>query len=154
MRHPFLRACGLCCLVALAAAVARAQATEAGADLQSTYAEQLLVVVNDYRDGLGLSPLRPAPALQRIATPHSLAMAAAQRASHGSFKERFERAGSEICVENIAAGAARPEQLLAAWRRSPEHDRNLLEPRVRWVGIATVQGYTTLFACSSDGSGR
>jgi uncharacterized protein YkwD len=117
-----------------------------------SYAERVLAVVNDYRERQGLMPLQPSAALERIALPHSLAMAAAGRASHGSFNERFERSGSELCVENIAAGRGRPEQVVAGWRGSPEHDRNLLEPRVRWVGVASVEGYTTLFACTSDGA--
>ena len=123
-----------------------------GARAQTSYAERVLAVVNDYRASHGLPLLRLSVALHRIAEPHSTAMAAAGRASHGSFNERFDRAGSDLCVENIAAGGIKPEPLLTAWRRSPEHDRNLLEPRVRWVGIATVRGYTNLFACSSDSS--
>lgn len=119
---------------------------------EPSYAERVLVLVNGYREGQGLAPLQAAPALERIALPHSLAMAAAGRVSHGSFNERFERSGSDLCVENIAAGHARPEQVLAGWRNSPAHDRNLLEPRVRWVGVINVEGYTTFFACASDGA--
>lgn len=150
--HRLLRTFGPPCLAGLLATAACAlPARAADAGPPSSYGDRLLAAVNDYRGSRGLQPLRPAAALQRIAAPHSQSMARSRQISHTGFKGRFELADSDLCVENIAAGAFEPQEMLAAWRDSPAHDRNLLEPRVRWVGIATVQGYTTLFACESEG---
>jgi uncharacterized protein YkwD len=116
------------------------------------YATRVLNAVNDYRVQEGRVLLRPSVALERIAEGHSREMADRRRPTHGGFSVRFRRADSDLCVENIAAGFAVPEQAVEGWRMSPSHDRNLLEARVRWVGIVSIDGYTTLFACESDGA--
>jgi uncharacterized protein YkwD len=36
---------------------------------------------------------------------------------------------------------------LEGWRHSPEHHRNLLEPKVSRMGIAADARYVTFFAC-------
>jgi len=112
---------------------------------------RLLLVINQYRRQNGLVPLEPAPELELLALQHSNAMATLRRASHAGFTSRFERADSDLCVENVAAGFATAEAAVAGWRVSPPHDRNLLEPRLRRVGIASVDRYITVFACDTAG---
>jgi uncharacterized protein YkwD len=41
-----------------------------------------------------------------------------------------------------------PEAQLAGWQASPGHHRNLLEPKVARMGIATERSFVTFFACS------
>jgi len=108
---------------------------------------RLLVLVNQYRERNGLQPLRVADDLAALAAQHSAAMSARGRASHDGFMDRFDRAGSRICVENVAVNFPHAEALLDGWRGSAEHHRNLLEPQVTRVGLASSKKYVTFFAC-------
>ncbi len=115
------------------------------------FARQVLDVVNQYRAQQGLPTLQPDATLETIAAEHSRDMAGLGRLSHAGFSDRFERARSVLCVENLAANFARPENLVEGWRNSPSHHKNLLEPRVRQVGLASVNGFVTLFSCAPGG---
>ena len=113
---------------------------------------QLLLAVNDYRQQQGLTALQPDAALSALAQDHSALMAAQRQLSHAGFNSRFERSGRRLCVENLAFNHRQAASLLAAWQRSPEHHANLLQPQVQRVGIALVDGYLTLLACTPSGS--
>ena len=113
------------------------------------YAARVLQALNAYRAEKGLHPLQPAPALVTLAAGHSADMAARRRPSHDGFAQRFERTGAELCVENVAQGFRIPEQVLVGWQRVATHHRNVLEPRVRYVGLANEGLYVTLFACDT-----
>jgi uncharacterized protein YkwD len=113
------------------------------------YAERVMHAVNAYRVEKGLPALLPAPALAALAAQHSSDMAARRRPSHDGFAQRFERTGAELCVENVAHGFRMPEQVLAGWRTVATHHRNLLEPRVRYLGLANTGLYVTFFACDT-----
>jgi len=112
----------------------------------------LLAAVNDYRQQQGLAALQPDAALSALAQDHSALMAAQRQLSHAGFNSRFERSGRRLCVENLAFNHRQANTLLAAWQRSPEHHANLLQPQVQRVGIALVDGYLTLLACTPPGS--
>lgn len=107
----------------------------------------VLSAVNQLRRAEGLEELQPAPELQSIAQAHSDDMAAQRRLSHDGFQARFDRSGSLLCVENVAAGTTRAATLVGAWSRAPAHRRNLYEPRVRRAAIAVSGAYVTFFAC-------
>lgn len=113
------------------------------------YAARVLYAVNTYRVEKGLPALLPSPALLALAAEHSSGMAARKRPSHDGFAQRFERTGAELCVENVAQGFRVPEQVLAGWRTVATHHRNLLEPRVRYLGLANTGLYVTFFACDA-----
>ena len=95
----------------------------------------------------GLAPLAAAEDLDRIADEHSGAMADVKRLSHEGFRSRLQRTRSSLCVENVAWNYRTPEALLDGWRASPAHHRNLLEPDVTRMGLATATRYVTFFAC-------
>jgi uncharacterized protein YkwD len=107
----------------------------------------ILRLVNDYRDRHGLPPLHAEPVLQDIAERHSRDMALRGRLTHDGFRRRFDRAPGRICVENVGTGHVRVEQLLEGWRGAEAHRRNLLEPRIRRVGLGNSGRYVTFFAC-------
>ena len=111
------------------------------------YADRVLSSLNDYRASQGLAPLRADSRLSQLAAEHSVAMASQGKPSHDGFRARFVRAGGYVCVENVAAGFRVPEQVTMGWRGSPAHHRNLLEPRVRVVGVANQGSFVTYFAC-------
>ena len=113
----------------------------------SDYSQALLERINLYRLEHGLNPLRPDPALARLARNHCAEMFQRRKMHHRHFKERLAQAGSRVCVENVGWNFASPLQLFDGWRQSRGHNRNLLEDRVNRVGVAEVGRYVTYFAC-------
>jgi uncharacterized protein YkwD len=100
-------------------------------------------MISEYRASRGLPPVRVEPRLTRIAAVHSQRMAAADRLDHvlpgeGSFPQRIAAGGynAGMAAENIAAGQDRLVEAIAAWKASPAHNRNLLQPDVTEIGIA------------------
>ncbi|NRF70339.1 CAP domain-containing protein [Aquincola sp. S2] len=137
LRRPALAA--LLCVTTLSSA----QAPDASAD----YAVRVLAAVNAYRQTKGLPALQHSPALAVLAAEHSAAMARQRRPSHDGFALRFERSGSELCVENVAQGFRQPEQVVHGWRAVQTHHRNMLDPKVRSAGVASAGAFVTYFAC-------
>lgn len=123
---------------------ARAAGDEEGATL---YGRTLLEQINNYRHVNGLSTLRFDPRLIRLARTHSFEMFQQKRVSHRNFNERFERAGSNLCVENVGWNYSTPLKQFDAWRHSSGHDENMLKEGLSRAGIAEVGKYVTFFAC-------
>ena len=111
------------------------------------YAARVLASLNHYRASHGLPPLQVAPSLSTLAAEHSYGMSTKGRPSHDGFSQRFARAGGYLCVENVAHGFRVPEQVTLGWRASPAHQRNLLDHRVRYAGVANDGWFVTFFAC-------
>lgn len=125
-------------------AAAAAPSRDAG---QAALAEQVLAAVNQTRAQQALAAWRPDDALAAIASDHSHLMAQRTQLGHDGFEGRFRQVRSKLCVETLAAGFSDAEALVGAWRQSPTHLANLLEPRARRAGVASVDGYVTLLAC-------
>lgn len=103
-----------------------------------------------YRAERGLGPLVLDPGLVRAASYQAGANARAGRLSHeigGSFTARMSQAGlaRAYAAENLSAGSETFDQVLARWKASPEHDRNMLMPQLRRVGIARADAPDTRF---------
>lgn len=114
----------------------------------SNYVEGMLNAVNEYRKQLGLQTLEELNTLRKIAEEHAAYMFERRRISHDNFYDRFRQTNFRLCVENVASGSnPKIEAVLKAWIASPEHHRNLLEPRITRIGISYNQGYITYFAC-------
>jgi uncharacterized protein YkwD len=136
-------------LLALACACTPAWADAADpARLESGFARHLAQVINGYRQLQGLPGLEIAGELETLADEHSTAMATQRRLSHDGFHSRLGRTTSRLCVENVGWNYPTAETLLDGWRHSPEHLRNLLDPKVRRMGLAARARYVTFFACS------
>lgn len=129
---------------ALAAASGLAIAANATDD---RYAETLVELVNRYREQQGKPPLVVDRNLAALAREHSAAMAKAGRLNHDDFQSRFRRSGYAMCVENVGWNYPTPQAALVAWQRSPGHDRNLLDARVKHMGIGAASGYVTFIGC-------
>lgn len=147
-RHRALAAGLLAGCVTWLAGTASAQAADTSA-ADTALTEQVLSAVNRYREEQQLPALQPLPALASLAAEHSSDMAQQRRLSHTGFNGRFERARRTTCVENLAAGFTHAEPMIAGWRQSPDHHRNLLDARVQEVGVASVAGHVTWLACSA-----
>ncbi|WP_411838317.1 CAP domain-containing protein [Paracoccus sp. ME4] len=97
--------------------------------------------VNRLRAQAGAPALQAHPALARAAADQACAMAGRGRLSHaggGGVKARTRAAGygaSAIAAENIAAGQPDAGAALSSWAASGGHRANLLNPRLRHLGI-------------------
>jgi uncharacterized protein YkwD len=99
--------------------------------------------VSRYREAHGLSAVAPDPALQRIAQAQADAMAKQNLLSHelaGTLTQRFDAAhlAKATAVENVSAGYFSLDAVMNGWRKSPGHNANLLDPKMRKLGIATA----------------
>ena len=108
-------------------------------------AEKARDIINQYRKDKGLKPLKLNAELTEAAKAHSRDLAKWDRISHygsdGSNPwDRVKRAGynARVVAENVGTGQASFKEVLKAWKNSPGHNRNLLMPDVRNIGIAMV----------------
>ncbi len=124
-----------------------ATTTPARAQSMDGFSQHLADLINRYRERHGLPPLAAAQDLTTLAAEHSADMAAHRRLTHDGFEQRYDRTGSRICVENVGWNYPTAEALMDGWRQSPDHLRNLLEPKVSRMGVAGDARYVTFFAC-------
>lgn len=99
--------------------------------------------VSRYRAQHGLPPVTLDPSLIKAASLSAAANARAGRLSHdfgGPFNERMAQAGlsKTLAAENLSAGSNTFDQVLTRWKASPGHNRNMLIPQIRRVGVARV----------------
>lgn len=121
--------------------------------------QRLLALTNEARQQAHLPLLRTSEVLQQVARAHSANMAKQEKLDHildgknpfQRLKEagyRYRRAG-----ENVATGSPdfTPEQVFAAWMKSPTHRENILHPEYTEIGIGVARSasgdlyYTQVF---------
>ena len=100
-------------------------------------------MISIYRRNNGLATVSIDPELQREAAAQALAMAKADSMSHtvrGPLMTRLDGAHYQhaAAVENISAGYHTLAEAFSGWRQSPPHNANMLNPRMRRMGIATA----------------
>lgn len=145
----------LALLSALAAsaalAVSAAGATRSETSLGSLN-HQVLAAINTYRAENGLHTLTLATGLDRSASQHSFEMGADGYFAHtskngqafwkriqhyyGSAHASFWSVGENLLWASPGVDAQHAMQL---WIASPEHKRNLLDPRWRQIGVSAVR---------------
>ena len=115
-------------------------------------ADLALKLINDYRASNGLKPLRLDPKLTVAAKMHSRDLAKTDRISHygsdgSSPWDRVKRAGytAKIAAENVGTGQASLQEVFKGWEQSPGHNRNLLLPGAKDMGIALIADPKTEF---------
>jgi uncharacterized protein YkwD len=133
--------------VTIALMLLAANAAAAPANQSDPYATQLGKLINDYRARHDAPPLALDASLSELAHEHAARMAREKRLSHDGFQERFAKAGSPRCVENVGWNQRTPEAEFAGWRDSPTHARNLLDPGIVRMGIGIQDRYVAFFAC-------
>lgn len=105
--------------------------------------QQLIYLTNQERAKAGLPPLRENELLAQAALTHARAMAEGDFFAHENLvagtglADRVLTAGYRwmTVAENIFAGTEVPETALAGWLNSPGHRANILNPRVREIGV-------------------
>lgn len=106
-------------------------------------AEAARSMISLYRANHGLGPLAVDPALQRIAETQARAMAADGNISHdahATLRRRLDAAGfaKNKAVENVSAGYHTLAEAFSGWRDLPPHNRNMLAPGMKRMGLATA----------------
>ncbi|WP_164992571.1 CAP domain-containing protein [Streptomyces sp. L2] len=120
---------------------------------------QILQLVNKERAAAGLHPLTLNATLSKAAQAHSDEMARTGLYSHtgpngSSPGDRIQRAGYRwsMWAENIHHRQGSPEAIMADWMKSPGHRANILNPRLKEIGIgvdANGSYWTQDFGASS-----
>jgi len=136
-------------LAALALALALAPA--AGAATTSTLERNVLVDINALRARHHLAALRVSPQLGAAARAHSVQMAhdgyfAHESVDGSAFWKRVQGFYASTpwrfwsVGENLlwSSGTISAHRALAMWLASPEHKKNLLDPKWREIGISAV----------------
>jgi uncharacterized protein YkwD len=114
------------------------------------FSARLVEAMNAARKAQGLRPLRAVESIGRVAAAWSRRLSADDRLSHNpdlaaqverSFP-RWQRIDENVgAVENGSSQSATDGQQLAnAYLASPVHRANILDPNVRWVGVANAVG--------------
>ena len=106
--------------------------------------------LSSYREAHSLSAVTLDPALMALAQSQANAMARANHLSHeiaGSLDHRLDAAKHRkgYAVENVSAGYGTADAALAGWQRSPGHNANLLDGKMRRMGIAAADAPGTRF---------
>ncbi|MCJ2084080.1 CAP domain-containing protein [Methylobacterium sp. J-090] len=108
------------------------------------------VAISRYRAQHGLGPVAIDTSLIRAASYQAASNAKAGRLSHeigGTFNARMAEAGfgRAYAAENLSAGSNTFDEVLARWKASPEHNKNMLMPQLKRVGIARVDAPGTRY---------
>ncbi len=118
----------------------------------STEEKLLLDDANREREAAGIQPLKWDDALAAAARYHAQTMASQNLLLHQCLDEppvdqRAAQAGAKFSMiaENIAVGP-NPETIHNGWMHSAGHRKNILNPDITAVGVATVRTSGGLFA--------
>ncbi|MCJ2053059.1 CAP domain-containing protein [Methylobacterium sp. J-070] len=106
--------------------------------------------ISAYRVQHGLSPVVVDSTLVKAAAFQAGNNARHGQLSHeigGSFTSRMNSIGlaKSWAAENLSAGSETFEQVLLRWQASPEHNKNMLLPQIRRIGIARVDAPGTRY---------
>lgn len=94
-------------------------------------------LISAYRVSQGLSPVTVDPRLNEAAEHQARVVAAAGALSHGNFASRMDQYGIVgYAAENLSAGSSSVDGAVGRWKASPDHNRNLLMPQARKIGLA------------------
>lgn len=112
-----------------------------------TQEKEFLTRINNYRASKGLAPLKLSAKLGAAADYHSADMATNNYFSHTLFNgttwsqniKNFGYTYNTYRAENIAAGYQSASAVYSAWKASPGHRANMLDPNLKAIGIG--RGY-------------
>ena len=106
---------------------------------------EVITLVNEYREEVGIRALAEQSQLTQAARLHSLDMACNQFFSHlsktaGTLIDRVEVQNYQYSSvgENIAAGHVTPSEVVESWMSSPGHRENLMNPQFTQAGIGYI----------------
>ena len=113
-------------------------------------AAEAAALISAYRVSRGLSPVGVDTTLNRAAERQARVVAGAGQLTHGDFGGRMGEFGiMGYAAENLTAGRQTVSEAVNSWKASPAHDRNLLLPQARRIGLARADatgGYRRYWA--------
>jgi len=108
---------------------------------------KIIALTNDLRQQLGVTVLAESPILDQAAYDKVQDMLLNQYFAHTgpdsrSLVDWLKTAGYNYLVagENLAMGYSSPEEMTAAWEKSPTHYANLIDPDFSEIGVGLVSG--------------
>ncbi|WP_425262329.1 CAP domain-containing protein [Paenibacillus pectinilyticus] len=123
------------------------QTTVTPAPTQSSFASQVVTLVNQERTKAGLRPLTSNAALTAMALDKAKDMYNNGYFDHtsptyGSPFDMMTKYGIQYSYagENIAKGQQTPEAVMTAWMNSSGHRANILSPNFTQIGVAYYNG--------------
>src|SRR5581483_8170635 len=134
-----------------AAAVGNCSPDPSWGTLSSTFAGQVVQLVNQHRQAMGLPTLGISPTLTAAGQWKSLHMAGYGYMAHDdpappvarTVSQRLEACGYPIGTvgwgENIAYGYSTPQDVMNAWLNSPGHRANIENPSYRAIGVGVAR---------------
>ena len=106
-------------------------------------------IINEYRQDKRRKAIRYSPQLESVAAAHANEMAAKGYFSHtgangSSVGDRTTAGGYKWCfvAENIARGQTDLNQVMAGWKASKGHYKNMIHKKAREFGLARGAGNT------------
>jgi uncharacterized protein YkwD len=127
-----------------------ARTTSSSTTEDTAFEAEVLRLINQERAKAGLGAVGFDAELNQAAEKHATQMATVRQMAHegigdGDPGERIRAEGfRKAWGENVAVGQTSPAQVVAEWMASPEHKRNILDPKFQLSGIAQT----------TDASGR
>lgn len=105
---------------------------------------QILKLINEHRQSIGLSELKSNEDIHSEALKHSINMAKARIPfSHDGFDERYDRlmkrVGGSSMAENVAQGQTTAQEAIDSWLSSEGHKQNI-EDNYNLTGIGIARG--------------
>ncbi|RAP75607.1 SCP-like extracellular [Paenibacillus montanisoli] len=114
---------------------------------KSTYATQVVTLVNKARANAGLTALKPDSLLNRVALDKAKDMYVNNYFDHNSptYGSPFDMMRAygvtySYAGENIAKGQRTPAEVMNAWMNSPGHKANILSKNFNKIGVAYYNG--------------
>lgn len=120
-------------------------------ELQAANASGFDAQLNAARVANGLAPMQRDPNLVRAALAHSTEMAQTGVMTHTSVDgtdahKRLRKFGNCLSAtsENIASGYSSEAKVFQVWMNSPDHQKNMMNPKYNRFGLAQKNGYWTM----------
>ncbi len=108
---------------------------------ETSVADQILTLVNEHRQSLGLYVLEKSDTAEQLAVDHSRYMISQGQISHDNRDEKFktlqEKENARSFGENVASGQRTAQSVMTAWLNSSGHRANI-EGNYTHIGIAAV----------------
>lgn len=111
-------------------------------DYLATEAEQIYQLTNELRESQNLPPLQRDPKLEQSSEMKVDNIVSTKNFSHGGLQDYLASAdySYKLAGENLARGFYSAEEAIEAWKQSPTHYANLIDPNYRDIGISIEQG--------------
>jgi uncharacterized protein YkwD len=113
-----------------------------------TFRQEVCILVNEVRVGMGLNPVTLKAKLSRVSQNHAAEMFTNNFLEHTDISGREPtdriRASSiffSSSAENIARGQETPEEVMNAWMNSPAHKANIINSAFKNMGVGFHQKY-------------